>query len=226
MHTADDRKLLMTSDGSLTIEQPSLGVTFHSKHGAIQESRHVFIREGFQFLLTQKNYSSVSVFEMGFGTGLNALLTFFEAESKNISVQYTALDLFPLSAHLLEKLHYEIGFTNALPVFKKLHAAEWNVEEMITPNFTLRKQQEDLLSFNADLKFDLIYFDAFGSGSQPELWSVEVFQKMFSILEDDGVFVTYSSKGDVRRAMQAAGFKVEKIQGPPGKREMVRARKN
>ena len=226
MNTDDDRKLLMTRDGSYTIEQASMGVTFHSKHGAVQESMHVFIREGLQFILSKKECSSLSIFEMGFGTGLNALLTYFEAKTKNSSVHYTSVDLFPLPQHLISELGYDVGATDSMEVFKKLHAASWNIETAISPFFTLMKMQQDLLTFESARAFDLIFFDAFGPVSQPELWSAEVFQKMHSILHPDGVFVTYSSKGDVRRALQASGFLVEKLPGPPGKREMVRATKN
>lgn len=225
MISPDDRKLLLTRDGSYTVEQPSLGVTFHSTHGALQESMHVFIRQGLHYLLSRSDNASISIFEMGFGTGLNALLSWTEAKAKGLHLHYTSVDLFPLSSSLIDQLHYDLGDQDASDVLKKLHQAEWNIEVEIDPCFTLLKRQIDLTVYVPDMNADLVYFDAFGPGTQPELWSERIFEKMYALLKPGGVLVTYSSKGDVRRALQAAGFIVEKLQGPPGKREMVRARK-
>lgn len=202
------RELQLTADGSHTIAIPDMNVTYHSTHGAIQESMHVFIQAGLQAL----QLPAVRIFEMGFGTGLNALLTMQHAD---IPVYYYAVEQYPLTAEEVEGLSYG----------NELHAYPWNEDVKMNEQFTLHKAHVSLLSVQPEQEFDLIYYDAFAPGAQPELWTREVFEKLYGMLAAGGILVTYCSKGDVRRAMLAAGFKVEKLAGPPGKREMLRAKK-
>lgn len=218
------RNLILTKDGSHTVAVPDMNVTYHSVHGAIQESMHVFIEAGFKDLAA--GLEQVHIFEMGFGTGLNALLTLIEAQQKALPVSYTAVELFPLEQSELQTLNYceQLNRPALQPVFEQLHSSKWEEKVTIQPGFTLFKTRTDLLHFiNLSNPFHLIYFDAFAPSAQPELWTPAIFQKMYELLLPGGRLVTYCSKGDVRRAMQTAGFRVEKIPGPPGKREIVRA---
>lgn len=221
------RQPIITKDGSHTISIPELNVTYHSVHGAIQESLHVFITTGLQPLLNNQTTGSLSILEVGFGTGLNALLTAIEAEKAEKSMYYVALEPFPLSNTEIYLLNYceLLGRKDLQEDFIQMHRCEWNKSIVATEHLLLHKSNKPLQQFEHATKFDLIYFDAFAPSAQPELWTQEVFEKLITMMRPGGVLVTYCSKGDVRRAMQAAGFIVEKIPGPPGKREMVRAKK-
>ena len=218
-----ERILQLTSDGSYTIAVPSMHVTYHSIHGAIQESMHVFINAGLQPLLHQ--FETLHIFEMGFGTGLNALLSLQQATQHNQKIFYYAAELFPLKPYEYSSLNYSSKLQNdsLQSYFKLMHECEWGKDVSIHPLFTLHKTNESLLNLVTDHAFNLIFFDAFAPAAQPELWTQQVFKKMFQLLANKGMLVTYCSKGDVRRAMLAADFKVEKLQGPPRKREMLRA---
>ena len=214
-------EVIKTSDGSQTLYLKDKDETYHSRHGAIQESRHVFIEAGLKPLI-ESGKKEIRILEVGFGTGLNALLTFLEAEKYRIPLRYTSLEAFPVSDEIVSQLDY--GSTlNSNDFFQKMHALSWNEDHSLSEFFSLKKIQSKLEDFNTDEKFDLIYFDAFAPRVQPELWTEEIFRKMYELTGSGGVLVTYCSKGDVRRAMIAAGFQVEKLPGPPGKREMLRA---
>lgn len=217
-----ERILQATSDGSHTIAIPELQVTYHSKHGAIQESMHVFIDAGLRQTLTNVS-ERLQILEIGFGTGLNALLTLLEAPNRLI--RYESLEAYPLPAELASSLNYGtlLPNTNATQLLGRLHQAAWEQPVSITPEFTLLKRQMQLQDFTSQERYHLVYFDAFAPTAQPELWTREVFTNVYNHLVLNGILVTYCSKGIVRRAMQDAGFKIEKIPGPPGKREMVRA---
>jgi tRNA U34 5-methylaminomethyl-2-thiouridine-forming methyltransferase MnmC len=221
-----ERQVITTSDGSSTVSIPEMKVTYHSTHGAIQESLHVFIQAGLNHALLE--HSVISILEMGFGTGLNALLTLIEAEVVKKTVHYTAIELYPLEQESIKSLNYcqQLSRNDLQPVFENLHTSAWEKENPVLQYFTLFKSGTDLLKFETLQQgqlFHLIYFDAFSPTAQPQLWTTAVFEKLFGLLSPGGLLVTYCSKGDVRRAMQAAGFRVEKLAGPPGKREMVRA---
>lgn len=221
-------KLIITKDGSHSIEMPDSGVTYHSLHGAIQESQHVFIEAGLHYQANRlKQPGTLYIFEMGFGTGLNALLTLMEAERMQQPVVYETVEAFPLEEILIQQLNYceQLQRPDLQLVFEKLHHCEWGAEISLTPFFTFKKTKTLLKDFSSPGTFHLIYYDAFAPGAQPELWTEETFRQLFGMLVSGGVLTTYCSKGDVRRAMKAAGFIVEKIPGPPGKREMVRAGK-
>jgi tRNA U34 5-methylaminomethyl-2-thiouridine-forming methyltransferase MnmC len=216
-----ERIVHATADGSPTIAIPDMQVTYHSRHGAVQESRHVFIQAGLQPLL--KLYKHLRVFEMGFGTGLNALLTLEQAIAKEQFIYYQAVEKYPLNGDEIKQLSYN----QILPdeYFTILHQCKWDEPVAVCPFFTLYKSHTSLQEFKAEAPFHLIYYDAFAPAAQPELWTKQIFEQLYAVLTDGGVLVTYCSKGDVRRNMLAAGFKVEKLAGPPGKREMLRATK-
>lgn len=216
------RIVQVTNDGSPTIAIPEMEVTYHSRHGAVQESKHVFIEAGLQPLLQQ--YDVLRVFEMGFGTGLNALLTMEKAITQAQTIWYEAVEKYPLEEATIKLLDY----TQILPRthFDMLHDSKWNEPVAIHPLFTIQKQNVSLAQFKATMPFNLIYYDAFAPAAQPELWTLKIFEQLYTMLANGGVLVTYCSKGDVRRNMVAAGFSVEKLAGPPGKREMLRAFKH
>jgi tRNA U34 5-methylaminomethyl-2-thiouridine-forming methyltransferase MnmC len=217
-------RLEVTGDGSHTLFVPELNEHYHSTFGAIQESLHIFIQSG--FLSVSNSLNHISILEVGFGTGLNALLTFLQNQLSQRHLRYTAIEKYPLVDSLTQQLNYPAMLKPpAGELFQGIHQAGWDVDTLLSPTFILRKQQADIITipFGAET-YDLIYFDAFGPDVQPELWSGEIFQKIIRSMNPGGIFVTYSAKGSVRRALQNAGFTLEKLPGPPGKREITRAR--
>lgn len=219
-----ERTIIKTRDGSHTIEIPALQAAYHSYHGAIQESMHVYINAGLLPLLN-KQYPCIEILEIGFGTGLNALLSLMQAEEANQKIHYTAVELYPLRPNEFTVLNYceQLGRQDLFPVFQSMHECEWEKSIAITPSFTLKKIQVNLASLPDLEPARLVYFDAFAPSSQPELWTTEIFRKIKRAMSDGGILVTYCSKSIVRRALQEAGFIVQKLQGPYGKREMVKA---
>ena len=208
-----------TRDGSHTLYIPDLNERFHSIHGAITESNHVFIKAGMEYI----NKKEINLFEVGFGAGLNTLLTFLYATQKKFRVNYKTIDLYPLDKEIIKKLNFSdlLGISNS--TFLSFHYLQWDVPHRLNNSFIFHKIKGDILTSILTGKFDLIYFDAFGPEIQPELWEENIFEKMFSILKTNGVLTTYSAKGKVKRALKKVGFFVECIPGPPGKREMTRA---
>jgi tRNA U34 5-methylaminomethyl-2-thiouridine-forming methyltransferase MnmC len=220
------RKLIVTKDGSHSVEIADWQVSYHSIHGAIHESLHVFIEAGLKHWFHQhREASTCTIFEMGFGTGLNALLTLQEAQQHGHKIVYESVEAFPLEPAIIDALNYcdALQQPDLKALFSELHSCPWNNRVRITPDFTLKKVHTDLLHYSTDQSVNLIYYDAFAPNAQPELWTAAVFQQLFSMLTPGGMLVTYCSKGAVRRAMQTAGFTIEKLPGPPGKREMLRA---
>ena len=215
------REIIITSDGSTTIHLPEWNEQYHSKHGAIQEAYHVFIRNGLNII----DKKEISILEIGFGTGLNCFITFLES---NKNINYTGIEAYPVKSNEIGKLNYvtELKAEKSNTVFQKIHNTSWEKKHQISKKFTLKKEQKFFEDINESDVFNLIYFDAFGARVQPELWTENIFKKMFEALKNKGVLVTYSAKGSTRRAMITAGFKVERLPGPPGKREMLRAIKN
>lgn len=220
-----ERKIIKTADGSVTIQLPDWNEQYHSKHGAVQEARHVFLKMGLYTLLERRNFSRLSILEIGFGTGLNAFLTLLEAERLGLNIDYTGVEAYPVASEEVELLNYPeaVQAEDKSSYFKELHASDWEKEVDISDFFKLIKQQKKFDKIRDSELYDLIYFDAFGARVQPELWTEEIFALMFKALKSGGVLVTYAAKGSVRRAMLASGFQVEKLPGPPGKREMLRA---
>ena len=216
------KEIISTADGSHTISIPEMNVLYHSRHGAIQESMHVFMEAGWRYLVSQSPVQPVNIFEMGFGTGLNAFLTAMEAGKQQIRIHYTTVERYPVTAQEAGSLNYPQTLEQE-ELFRSLHQSSWNEDVRINDYFTLCKEDKDLFSFSASRLFNLIYYDAFAPAAQPDLWTTEIFQKLFNLLDRQGILVTYCSKGDVRRAMAAAGFTVTKLPGPRGKREMLRA---
>lgn len=217
------REFLATGDGSVTIHLPEWNEQYHSKHGALNEAVHVFIDSGFDYKLTLAKFPQLHILEIGFGTGLNALLTLLSANKCKQRVQYTGVEAYPVSLEEVSKLNYSELLNCSSELFDSFHQLPWEENHPITDYFSLCKQKQFFSEISAKDEFHLIYFDAFGARVQPELWTEAIFKKMYQALKPDGVLVTYSAKGSVRRAMQAVDFKVERLPGPPGKREMLRA---
>lgn len=228
------RKIISTEDGSATIFIPEWNESYHSKHGAIQEAYHVFIQNGLDFFPKDQ---SVSILEIGFGTGLNAFISLLESNARNLKINYTGLEKYPVSSEEFQNLNYSKSLKEFNPnvqtnledmktYYFELMNAKWEDFQEINPNFRLNKVQADFLDFNyPENSFDLIYFDAFGARVQPELWTEELFAKIYGSMKEGAIFTTYSAKGSVRRALIAVGLEVEKRPGPPGKREMLVGRK-
>ena len=217
------RKVIITADGSSTIHLPDWDEQYHSKHGAIQEANHVFIKSG----LSLFSDNEIDILEIGFGTGLNTVITFLEAPKLNLIINYVGVDAYPVTDEEINKLNYvtELDIKNNNTVFDTIHKQEWELKNEISPSFSLLKRKQFFNEINDEERFNLIYFDAFGAKVQPELWTEDIFKIMYKALKKEGVLVTYCAKGSVRRAMQAVGFTVERLPGPPGKREMLRATK-
>jgi len=217
------REIIQTKDGSTSILLPDWNETYHSKFGAIQEAKHVFIKNG----LSLFEGKSVSILEIGFGTGLNAFITYLEAKKTGQGIDYTGVEAYPVSQEDALKMNYAAEL-EALPyeeIFLKMHESDWNKKVSLDPNFMLEKQSKKFQEIADEEKYDLIYFDAFGFRVQPELWSLEIFKIMFKALKPNGILVTYACRSSIKNAMKESGFEVEKLNGPPGKREMLRAKK-
>ncbi|WP_147678567.1 tRNA (5-methylaminomethyl-2-thiouridine)(34)-methyltransferase MnmD [Algibacter pacificus] len=223
------REVVITADGSSTIHLPDWDEQYHSKHGAIQEAYHVFIKHGLHYFYSEniKSDKALSILEIGFGTGLNAFITLLEAEKLNLKIDYVGVEAYPVSTEEIRLLNYinELKAEANESVFKRLHEVAWNRKQEITTFFSIEKQQKFFAEIEDEAVFNLIYFDAFGARVQPELWTEPIFKSMYKALKPNGVLVTYAAKGSVRRAMQAVGFTVERLEGPPGKREMLRGSK-
>ena len=218
-------KIITTSDGSHSLLNEKLNETYHSVHGAIQESSHVFIQRGLEFYIKSIDPVSISLLEIGFGTGLNALLTLLHTINTPISIKYTTLEPFPLDLEIWSSLNYTktIGLEE---YFYSMHQAEWDTREKIAVNFELTKIKKPLQDVTLPGLFDLIYFDAFAPNKQPEMWTIPILQKLFLAMNSNAVFVTYCAKGQLKRDLKALGLDVETLEGPPGKHEMVRATKS
>ncbi len=213
-------QIVRTKDGSKTIRIPELNEHYHSVNGAFTESMHIFIKENFRRI----NKGEISVLEIGFGTGLNAILTCVESENQGKKVNYHGIERYPLPLETVK----ELGFDSFLEqkhseLFYKMHEAKWENCVEISDNFFLTKTKVDIKEFLPQKSYDIVYFDAFAPDIQPKLWTKDIFQKIYRASNNEGILTTYSSKGTVRRALKEVGFSVEKIPGPPGKREILRA---
>ncbi len=222
----DKKKITLetTSDGSHTLFVPGLNEHYHSVNGALQESELVFIHNGLHYIPVCTK--EINLLEVGFGTGLNALLTVLEAKKQRRKINYIAIEPEPVDTDLVEKLNYpeRIGGTAAAGYFRKLHEAGWVYPSFLSDYFIISKIQAKLEEISLkDEQFHLVYFDAFGPDVQPELWTIQVFEQLFRCMKPGGVLVTYSCKGTVKRALLSAGFTIEKLPGPVGKREVLRA---
>ena len=217
------RAILHTHDGSTTIHIEEWDECYHSKFGAIQEAQHVFIKNGLSLFKDQ----SISILEIGFGTGLNALITFLESKKLGLQVDYVGIEAYPISQTEIKEMNYvsELKAESDEAVFETMHSCPWEEKINLKIDFNLTKKKQFFHEIEYLEQFDLIYFDAFGYRVQPELWTFEIFKLMFKALKKNGVLVTYAARSIIKKNMQEAGFTVEKLQGPPGKREMFRATK-
>ncbi|MBK6266488.1 tRNA (5-methylaminomethyl-2-thiouridine)(34)-methyltransferase MnmD [Marivirga sp. S37H4] len=225
-------KIITTEDGSHSLYHQDLKETYHSFHGALQESRHVFIDKGLRYWRTKEGLPDfLKIFEVGLGTGLNALLAAQFAMDSGISIEYTGVEPFPLEEATIDQLNYVAQLESGAPgddrlknTFKRIHSVKWEEPVEIYPYFELTKHQIKLEDYNLNSSenFDIIFFDAFAPNKQAELWELSIIQKCYKLLKKGGVFVTYSAKGQLKRDLKSAGFEVETLPGPPGKKEMVR----
>ncbi|MES2410819.1 MAG: tRNA (5-methylaminomethyl-2-thiouridine)(34)-methyltransferase MnmD [Bacteroidota bacterium] len=216
------REIIQTKDGSTTIHLPEWNESYHSKHGAIQEAYHVFIKNGLSLYQRQ----AISILEIGFGTGLNCFITFVEAKKDNQNIDYVGVEGYPVSLDEAMQMNYPNAIDEgAAELFKQMHECDWEQKNWLSDRFALTKRTQFFQDIQDVAAFDLIYFDAFGFRVQPELWSEEIFATMFKAMKANGVLVTYACRTSIKNAMLSAGFSVEKLPGAPGKREMLRATK-
>lgn len=214
-----------TADGSSTIYNSELDENYHSTHGALQEANHVFIQNGLKKVLVDfKSNKVIHLLEVGLGTALNCFLTFKYVQSSNVQINYYGIESFPLSLDIINQLNYKLSIQEKSE-FEALHTTQWNKSVKISDNFTLNKENLIFQNYKNKQLFNLVYFDAFGPRVEPYLWDIKIFEKIFNMLTSEGVLVTYCAKGQVRRDLIEVGFKVERLPGPPGKREMLRATK-
>ncbi len=218
-------EIIITKDGSTSIYIPEWDETYHSKFGAIQEAYHVFIKNGLDVLA---DTSEISILEIGFGTGLNALITMLESEKRQIKVNYVGVEAYPVALDEIVQLNYttQLEVPNRQADFKQLHTLPWEETTEVTPYFTLTKRKQFFSDITDENAFDIVYFDAFGYNVQPELWNEAIFEKMYCALKSNGILTTYACRTTIKNAMQAVGFQTMKLPGAPGKREMLRALKN
>ena len=217
-------KLEQTADGSYTLYVPELDEHYHSVKGALTESQHIFIDMG----LKHSSVTTPHILEIGLGTGLNCVLTLLEAKESQRNVHYTGIERYPLNEEIIRKLNYPsiIGKECEEDYFA-IHQAPWEEDVCLSPWFTLHKLEGDFTHYSFEQKYDIIYFDAFAPEKQPEMWEQSLFDNLYQVLNEGGILTTYCAKGVVRRMLQTAGFKVERLPGPPGgKREILRAIKN
>ncbi|MGD0340549.1 MAG: tRNA (5-methylaminomethyl-2-thiouridine)(34)-methyltransferase MnmD [Bacteroidales bacterium] len=216
-------QLVKTSDGSHTIYVPELNEHYHSIHGAIQESEHIFIRAGYDKCSSKPLY----IFEAGFGTGLNALLTAVKSVKENREVFYTSVEKYPVGNDIIKLLNYpEFTGSDGKRIFGLIHSSSWEHMNCICNSFNLKKTEGDMADFIPEYPVDLVYYHAFGPDKQPSMWTREIFTRIASAMRTGGLLVTYSAKGEVKRNLRSVGFKVELLPGPPGKREIISARKS
>ena len=221
------REIITTADGSNTIFLPQWQEHYHSRHGAIQEARHVFLEKGILDYQVAHRTEKLDILEMGLGTGLNAFLTNYQAAALKLPIHYTSIEAYPIEQKEWERLNYAAAVedVNSEIIFSKIHRCDWEEEIQISPFFWLRKERKLFIEVKPPETFDLVFFDAFAPRVQPDLWNEEIFSNMFGALRTSGSLVTYCAKGSVRRSLQHVGFEVERLPGPPGKREMLRATK-
>ncbi len=217
--------LFLTNDGSHSVFSETYGVSYHSRYGAVTESAHVFIAAGLRYKAVVQR--EIAILETGFGTGLNAFMSWLEGERRNLQLRYVGLETEPITVEEAQVLNYAelLGVPERSGDFQALHQLTWGMEYTLSEQFQFRKEKIAIEAFEAIDTFDVIYFDAFAPQAQPELWTVEVFARMYEALRTDGVLVTYCAQGAFKRTLKQVGFHVERLQGPPGKREMTRATK-
>lgn len=215
----NELELIVTADGSHSLYIPKLNETYHSTFGAWSESEHIYINNGLLYIANNK--SNIAILEIGFGTGLNALQSLHFG--KNLTINYSTLEPFPISKLIINQLNYTDNIS--IELFYKLHDSLWNEEISINPNFKFIKYQTKIQDFKTSQKFDVVYFDAFAPDKQPEMWTTDIFSKLYQLLNSNGILISYCSKGLFKNALKEVGFRIEKLEGPKGKREIIRATK-
>jgi tRNA U34 5-methylaminomethyl-2-thiouridine-forming methyltransferase MnmC len=221
-----DIKVIISEDGSSTLYLPALNESYHSLHGAIQESEHVFIKSGLEYIAQSKK--NITILEVGFGTGLNVLLTLLAAKKNNLTIDYYSIEAFPLKQEIVEQLNYaeKSGDPSGHPYFLRIHDSPWNRKEQISDNFTLTKIHAKLEEIDIlNIKADLVYFDAFAPSKQPEMWSEANFRKIKEAMSSGAMLVSYCASGQFKRTLKFLDFQLESLLGPPGKKEMTRGMK-
>jgi tRNA U34 5-methylaminomethyl-2-thiouridine-forming methyltransferase MnmC len=225
---SNNLEIIITSDGSATLFNAAVGENYHSKHGAVQESQHVFVKSGLEYFIEHFQKEEVNILEVGFGTGLNFLFSAELAKNLNIQINYSGIEKYPVPLSLLAETEYgkylndQKTWNDFLDIYELSFKSETTFNEWVK----LQNYQLDLLEFNVDKRFDIIYFDAFAAVHQPEMWSKESIAHTCSFLKDKGIFVTYSVTGELKRNLRALGFEIQRPQGAAGKREMMRAIKS
>jgi len=212
-------QVIQTKDGSSTIYTSQWDAHYHSTHGAIQESLHVFIQAGLDHWLKQNKKPDVRILEYGMGTGLNCLLSLDYATTTDVKLNYTTLEAYPLSSEILET------FENDLPYFKALHDLSWEEQHQLTEHFSILKHKILFEDYRSSEQYDIIFYDAFGPGAQPSLWERPLLEQVVDMMAPGGAFVTYCAQGAFKRVLKGLGLAIERLPGPPGKREMTRASK-
>ncbi|MEP0366050.1 MAG: tRNA (5-methylaminomethyl-2-thiouridine)(34)-methyltransferase MnmD [Cyclobacteriaceae bacterium] len=215
-------KIITTEDGSHSLLREDLNETYHSFHGARGESEYVFVKMGLEYLLHEKGKTEIEVFEVGMGTGLNALLTLIFAKAENVKIGYHTIEPIPVTPEIYAQLNYGTD-EYAKICLQKIHNAAWEVSVKLTDEFEIVKYKTGLENINITKKFDIIYFDAFAPSKQPEMWALTNIQKCFDLLKPGGILTTYCAQGQFKRNLKAAGFEIESLPGAMGKKEMVRA---
>jgi tRNA U34 5-methylaminomethyl-2-thiouridine-forming methyltransferase MnmC len=220
------KKLIITEDGSHSIELVGQEEQYHSVHGAIQESQHVYIDYGLHQIAKDKD--SISVLEIGMGTGLNVLLTYLYSQKNDINIKYHTLEPYPLEEDIWEQLNYtrQLSCSDCQEVFDKIHSSKWNDHYQLSDSFEFFKEDTGIIERELQGKYDVIYFDAFNPDLEPNLWTEEVFRKIYESMNQNSLLTTYSTKGIVKRALKSCGFKIDKKPGPTGKREILNAWKS
>ncbi len=219
-------RIIETEDGSQSLYNEDLNETYHSTHGALTESQYVFIKQGLD-VLVESGETQIDILEVGFGTGLNALLVRdYARRNPQLKIHFSTLEPFPLSEVLISSLTYDRLLDGvSRKVFEELHSCVWEEEVKVLENFIFSKHKSPLADFNSSLKFNLVFFDAFAPSKQPEMWEMALLSRVFTLMKENGVFVTYCARGQLKRDLADLGFKVETLSGPPGKKEMVRGTK-
>ena len=217
------REIQITGDGSTSIFIPELNEGYHSRHGAIQEAYHVFIKNGLELFSKQE----LSILEIGFGTGLNAFITYLETKKSKQTIDYVGIEAYPVENEHVLQMNYvqQLDALDEQKVFNHIHTSNWETKTELSKHFFLTKRKQFFQDIQDSDTYDLIYFDAFGYTVQPELWSEAIFKIMYQSLKKNGVLVTYACRSSIKNAMLAVGFTIEKLPGAPGKREMLRATK-
>jgi tRNA U34 5-methylaminomethyl-2-thiouridine-forming methyltransferase MnmC len=221
-------RLIETQDGSHSLYVPELNETYHSFHGAIQESQYVFIRMGLHYFLDKFQSDKVKILEVGFGAGLNALLSYRDLTKKKMSTWYDTIEPFPIEEEIWKKLNYveKLDFEDGEQIYQDLHNATWQTKNELAEGFLFTKYKEKLEHIELQPNhYDVVFFDAFAPSKQPEMWQLDQLKKIAASMKDDAIFVTYCAQGQFKRDLREAGLEIESLPGPPGKKEMVRGRK-